>query len=557
MYKLLLIAKYLCRQAAPLFAALAVMMCTAMVLIVISVMGGFLDKLTQSIRELAPDVTAKGPVTGFAEYEQLTARLEALPEVEAATPVIETLGLVRIGERSPSPVRVEGIRPADYDRVLPFRSRAYWTADDLIARWEVEDPGRIADIRRRYDLVEAAMQMREPAQDPDAGDDGDDGDTLPGMVVGIGLTGKPEGEGGRLDPAYGLFGLKTTLSVVPMTRQGGFLGQADRRFVIANEYKSGHVDFDKGRVFVGFGELQDLLTMNAKARLDPRTGRPTGDTVPARATQVIAKAADGYELEAVRAAVKQEVDRFLADNRGKADVPVVLSVYTSTDEFSTLLNAVRNEKQLITFLFVIISGVAVVMVAITFYMTVLSKTRDIGVLRAVGASGAGVLTLFLGYGLAVGVIGAALGLGGAFLVVHFINEIQFFLANYLGATAVIVGGGAVAGIVGLFVGAALGARRHAVLRWMAVVAVGAAAGAAVVAAAVLLTQQPWTQWLNANIRWVMWNPEIYAFDEIPARLDPLEATVITIGAVVSSVIGVTIPALIASQLRPVDALRHE
>ena len=41
MYKLLLILKYLRRKLAPLFAAMAVMLCTAMVIIVISVMGGF------------------------------------------------------------------------------------------------------------------------------------------------------------------------------------------------------------------------------------------------------------------------------------------------------------------------------------------------------------------------------------------------------------------------------------------------------------------------------------------------------------------------------------
>ena len=45
MYKLLLIRRYLGRKIAPLFAALAVMLCTAMVIIVISVMGGFLDMM--------------------------------------------------------------------------------------------------------------------------------------------------------------------------------------------------------------------------------------------------------------------------------------------------------------------------------------------------------------------------------------------------------------------------------------------------------------------------------------------------------------------------------
>jgi lipoprotein-releasing system permease protein len=42
-------------------------------------------------------------------------------------------------------------------------------------------------------------------------------------------------------------------------------------------------------------------------------------------------------------------------------------------------------------------------------MIVAEKFRDIGILKALGASHLGVMNIFLGYGLLLGVIGAALG----------------------------------------------------------------------------------------------------------------------------------------------------
>ena len=51
-----------------------------------------------------------------------------------------------------------------------------------------------------------------------------------------------------------------------------------------------------------------------------------------------------------------------------------------------------------------------------FTMIVVEKTRDIGILKALGASNWGVLKIFLGYGLLLGIVGA--GLGTALGVCH-------------------------------------------------------------------------------------------------------------------------------------------
>ena len=59
-----------------------------------------------------------------------------------------------------------------------------------------------------------------------------------------------------------------------------------------------------------------------------------------------------------------------------------------------------------------------------FSMIVVEKTRDIGVMKALGASTAGIRGIFLGYGLLLGAVGSGVGMAGGLLFVRYINEIE-------------------------------------------------------------------------------------------------------------------------------------
>ncbi len=109
----------------PLLSALAVMLCTAMVLIVWSVMGGFLKTFLEAGRTLQGDVSIAWPNAGFPHYQELVAKLEADPLVEAAAPMVETYGQLGLPGRTEYVV-VKGIDPEAYHRVTGYRDVLWW-----------------------------------------------------------------------------------------------------------------------------------------------------------------------------------------------------------------------------------------------------------------------------------------------------------------------------------------------------------------------------------------------------------------------------------------------
>ena len=96
MYAPLLANRYLTSRIIPLIALGAVALCVALVIIVVSVMSGFLDMVRGSGKTLIGDVVVNYPITGIPYYDELIKDIEALPEAAAASPIVETVGLLRM-----------------------------------------------------------------------------------------------------------------------------------------------------------------------------------------------------------------------------------------------------------------------------------------------------------------------------------------------------------------------------------------------------------------------------------------------------------------------------
>lgn len=485
MYKLLLIFKYLRRKLAPLFAAVAVMLCTAMVIIVMSVMGGFLDQFRESARNLTGDVIVEGSLQGFENYEELLATIEQLPEIQLGTPLIETFGLINFRDNA-KPVRVQGVDMAKLEQIVGYRHTLVWEPEELL-----ELPRDIlGEDSARYRQLQQQLTREHPI-DPATTEEAEG---LPEALIGIEVNPYHfRDEEGQYDIDSTWARAPIALTVVPLSSGGAAsLEQERKEFIVVNEFKSGLFDIDGQYVFVPFDTLQKMLAMDQRQAFDtdgfdPQTGLGgTEVTIPGRANRLILKVAPGVKVADARNAVQLAIATFYED---RSDLFARPRALTWEDVHSQILGAVQNEKGLITFLFGVIGIVAIVMVATTFYMIVLEKTRDIGVLRAIGASRLGIVQMFLGYGLAIGVVGSLLGLLIAIGVVTNLNEIQDLIAKTTG--------------------------------------------------------------------WRMWNPQTYFFDRIPDKMDYVEAWWAVAGAIVSSVIGATLPAVLAGRLKPVEALRYE
>lgn len=107
--------------------------------------------------------------------------------------------------------------------------------------------------------------------------------------------------------------------------------------------------------------------------------------------------------------------------------PGVFSVRTWEQKQGPLLAAVEVESAILNVLLFLIIAVAGFGILAIFYMIVVEKTRDIGILKALGASSAGVMKIFLSYGLALGIVGSGVGVGLGLLFVRYINVIESWI----------------------------------------------------------------------------------------------------------------------------------
>jgi lipoprotein-releasing system permease protein len=93
---------------------------------------------------------------------------------------------------------------------------------------------------------------------------------------------------------------------------------------------------------------------------------------------------------------------------------------------------VQMETAVLNVLLFMIIAVAGFGILAIFFMIVVEKTRDIGILKSLGASGWGVMGIFLSYGLSLGIVGAGVGTIGGLLFVDNINEIADLLGKVTG-----------------------------------------------------------------------------------------------------------------------------
>jgi lipoprotein-releasing system permease protein len=110
----------------------------------------------------------------------------------------------------------------------------------------------------------------------------------------------------------------------------------------------------------------------------------------------------------------------------------VFKISSWRDKEGALLAAVQMETAVLNVLLFLIIAVAGFGILAIFFMIVVEKTRDIGILKSLGATGRGIMGIFLGYGMSLGIVGASVGMGLGLLFVRYINEIADLLGRVTG-----------------------------------------------------------------------------------------------------------------------------
>ena len=224
-----------------------------------------------------------------------------------------------------------------------------------------------------------------------------------GVVLGIGLCSYRTSDG--TDHFFALPGDDVKVGF-PLAKMPPEL--TSESYTIVDFYESKMSEYDTNFVFVPIRSLQ-----KSRGMVDPETG--------------IGK------FTSIQIKLRPEADANQVRDLLRNHFPAQLfMVSTWRDKQGPLLAAVEMETNVLNLLLFMIIAVAGFGILAIFYMIVVEKTRDIGILKSLGASGRGIMGIFLGYGLSLGIVGSGVGLAIGLAFVANINRIADLLGSITG-----------------------------------------------------------------------------------------------------------------------------
>ncbi len=520
-------------------------MCVAMVVTVVSVMTGFLDMLKSSGRQIVGDVIVSSGIAGMPYSDEFLVDLKGMTDVQGATPLIDTIGLLRMpyprgNMKEVTHVQVWAVDPLSLATVTDYANDLYWKppTDAAAAKaMSSEDP--------RKTLTEGIVTDGKTLTQTRTG--------TPGIALGMHVSiGNERQKDGSYLPRYGWFmpGNDVTLTVVPVSSQGKIAEPREQIFPVVNEVQTGIYEVDHLRVYIPLTEGQRLLRLDEaplydlNAEPDAQGRYPVIGKTPARVTKILVRAKPGVSANALRDQVETAYESFAKrineDHTRTASMPEFVNVLTWEQQLRDLIAPVEKEREMMRVLFSLIYLVCAGLILSIFWSIVVEKTRDIGILRSVGASRLGVMWIFLRYGFIIGVFGSGLGVLLAWLVIRNINAIHQAIGS--DAPPIIwIGSFVLTGLCAMgLVYSIWRGRLLRILLWllgtmvMGLIATG----------------------LALHHGTLIWDPSVYYFTIVPDQVDWTTAWTTAIGGVVFSVIGAAIPASKAADIDPVEALRY-
>jgi lipoprotein-releasing system permease protein len=217
------------------------------------------------------------------------------------------------------------------------------------------------------------------------------GQPLPGLIIGK-----------ELAKNLNLFVGDTVNVISPMGTITPFgMAPKMKRFRIAGIFNTGMYEYDSSLAYVGLREAQEFLSLGSAV------------------TGIQLKVSDVYKADRVA----QEINRLFGFE------------YFARDWMrmnKNILFALKTEKMVMFIILTLIVLVAAFGIASTLFMVVMEKTKDIAILKSMGATSRSIMKIFVLEGLIIGVAGTILGVLGGLLVSFNLSSIVGFIQKVTG-----------------------------------------------------------------------------------------------------------------------------
>jgi len=196
-----------------------------------------------------------------------------------------------------------------------------------------------------------------------------EGRELPGIVLGRYLAESlfifNEGE------IVTLFSVPQELSLMPRFRA--------QQFVVTGLSEIGFYEYDKVFAYISLGEAQKLFN------------------IPNGATSIEVKLEDYNQADQIKPLIEEKLGGY----------PFVATTWFEQNK--SLYSWMTYEKWLFTLILSLIIMVAAFNIVSSLVMIVMEKTREIGILKSMGAASKGIMKIFLMEGIVVGILGTTIG----------------------------------------------------------------------------------------------------------------------------------------------------
>jgi lipoprotein-releasing system permease protein len=147
--------------------------------------------------------------------------------------------------------------------------------------------------------------------------------------------------------------------------------------------------------------------------------------------EVQIKVADGIEPQLVLGPVRKVWEGFAAEYLPKYSTSNLV-LETSKEVQEWLVTELRKQVAILMLIFGVISSVGVLLIFCIFYMVVMTKQKDVAIIKSCGTASSSVALIFIGFGICVGIVGSGLGAALGYVVTKNINTIEEWIRIIFG-----------------------------------------------------------------------------------------------------------------------------